>query len=612
MRLDLGRGAEKLRRGWIVLLAGSALGSCAPTLLAVEQPAQVTSLDQQWSPAQRSWFHHASQGTATFGIPYEWFIALPAPDLDSGGRLSDSAYLTRFGFIPSPPSQPDNPDGLPIGFARGASQVDPRTGASVVNPASGKVLTEFGLTCAACHTGQVVYRGTAMTIDGGAAMLDLGKLRTAVGLAILQTAYLPDRFARFATVVLGPNAPEATKTELRKQFADAVSGVEEQAALDLNLAGQSVTEGAGRLDALNRIGNEVFAMDMRDSQGRPNRANYAPTDAPVHFPHIWDSVWFSWAQYSSSIQRPMVRNAGEAMGVRALVNLSQQGQSLYTSSVDFAALHRIETALSGVYPPGATPQTEQRFTGLVAPRWPAGLPAIDQAKASRGNGLYAQLCAGCHLPAPNTAAFWDAKYWQPALPPPVSARYLDLPLIPISEIGTDPAEATGLANRKVTSFGFLGIQSQEYGRALGDVVAAVAQRWYDGQTPPLSPAEQDAFNGSRPNGIRAPLSYRTRPLDGIWATPPYLHNGSVPNLYALLSPASERPVTFWLGSRNYDPVQVGYETGAIDGGFLLDTRKPGNSNKGHEFDDKPAGNGVIGRRLSPAERLDLIEYLKTL
>jgi hypothetical protein len=365
MRLDLGRGAEKLRRGWIVLLAGSALGSCALTLPAVEQPAQVTSLDQQWSPAQRSWFHHASQGTATFGIPYEWFIALPAPDLDSGGRLSDSAYLTRFGFIPSPPSQPDNPDGLPIGFARGASQVDPRTGASVVNPASGKVLTEFGLTCAACHTGQVVYRGTAMTIDGGAAMLDLGKLRTAVGLAILQTAYLPDRFARFATVVLGPNAPEATKTELRKQFADAVSGVEEQAALDLNLAGQSVTEGAGRLDALNRIGNEVFAMDMRDSQGRPNRANYAPTDAPVHFPHIWDSVWFSWAQYSSSIQRPMVRNAGEAMGVRALVNLSQQGQSLYTSSVDFAALHRIESALSGMYPPGATPQTGQRFTGLV-------------------------------------------------------------------------------------------------------------------------------------------------------------------------------------------------------------------------------------------------------
>jgi hypothetical protein len=71
-------------------------------------------------------------------------------------------------------------------------------------------------------------------------------------------------------------------------------------------------------------------------------------------------------------------------------------------------------------------------------------------------------------------------------------------------------------------------------------------------------------------------------------------------------------VTFWLGSRNYDPVQVGYETGAIDGGFLLDTRKPGNSNKGHEFDDTPAGTGVIGRRLSPAERLDLIEYLKTL
>ena len=112
-------------------------------------------------------------------------------------------------------------------------------------------------------------------------------------------------------------------------------------------------------------------------------------------------------------------------------------------------------------------------------------------------------------------------------------------------------------------------------------------------------------------------SARRWPIEpGRWTAsgrpPPYLHNAAVPTLYDLLSPAAERPVTFWLGSREYDPVHVGYGTGQVDGAFLLDTRKAGNSNRGHEFDDRPAGNGVIGRRLTPGERFDLVEYLKTL
>ena len=59
----------------------------------------------------------------------------------------------------------------------------------------------IGLTCAACHTGQIVYGDASITIDGGSAMLNLGKLRTAVGLAIIQTAVSPGRFNRFAARV---------------------------------------------------------------------------------------------------------------------------------------------------------------------------------------------------------------------------------------------------------------------------------------------------------------------------------------------------------------------------------------------------------------------------
>jgi hypothetical protein len=599
---------------WILLGAAVVAACCAPTLQSPRARAgEQVSLDQQWTPEQRNWFHHASQGTATFGIPYEWFMALPAPEFGSTGWLSDPDYLTRFGFIPSKASLPDNPDGLPIGFARGAQQVDPRTGTKVLNPADGAVLTEFGLTCAACHTGQIVYGDASITIDGGSAMLNLGKLRTAVGRAIIQTAVSPGRFNRFAARVLGPNAPDRAKVQLREQFKAAVAGVNEQIFLDGIVKFRSVEEGAGRLDALNRIGNQVFALDMRDSKGLPNLANYAPTNAPVHFPHIWGAPWFSWAQYNSSIQQPMVRNAGEAMGVAARVNLSDQGKPLYDSAVNFAALHRIESDLSGPYAEGHTPLTDKRFTGLAAPKWPDLLPKIDQNLAARGGALYAQICAGCHLPAVNTQAFWDAKFWKGADHSPSAHVFLDLPLISIAEVGTDPAQAAGLAARKVSSFPFLGIGTQDFGRALGDVVAKVAQRWYDGQNPPLTPAMQDAWNGYRPNGIRAPLSYRTRPLDGIWATPPYLHNASVPNLYALLSPVSERPRKFWLGSRVYDPVKVGYNsTDPVQGGFLLDTSRAGNSNEGHEFKDGPTGQGVVGRFLAPDERRALIEYLKTL
>ncbi|HMF40807.1 MAG TPA: hypothetical protein VKQ32_08930 [Polyangia bacterium] len=79
---------------------------------------------------------------------------------------------------------------------------------------------------------------------------------------------------------------------------------------------------------------------------------------------------------------------------------------------------------------------------------------------------------------------------------------------------------------------------------------------------------------------------RTAPLEALPASAPYLHNGSVPTLRALLDPAARRPVTFPLGNA----------------GFVLDTRLAGNGNQGHEF----------GTALSPAEKQDLINFLETL
>jgi hypothetical protein len=96
------------------------------------------------------------------------------------------------------------------------------------------------------------------------------------------------------------------------------------------------------------------------------------------------------------------------------------------------------------------------------------------------------------------------------------------------------------------------------------------------------------------------MGYKARPLNGIWATAPYLHNGSVPNLVELLKPAAERAPTFHVGSREYDPVNVGFKDDPAQP--LFDTSVPGNSNKGHSF----------AAPLSNEERRDLLEYLKSL
>lgn len=97
---------------------------------------------------------------------------------------------------------------------------------------------------------------------------------------------------------------------------------------------------------------------------------------------------------------------------------------------------------------------------------------------------------------------------------------------------------------------------------------------------------------------RVPDGYANSPLDGIWARAPYLHNGSVPTLEDLLSPADDRPRAFGRGCRTFDLVKVGYR---CDGPFRFEVSEPGNGNGGH----------LYGTRLSPADRRALIEYLKT-
>jgi len=133
----------------------------------------------------------------------------------------------------------------------------------------------------------------------------------------------------------------------------------------------------------------------------------------------------------------------------------------------------------------------------------------------------------------------------------------------------------------------------------------------------LTREQSDDLHGYRSYGSepaeKPPVlgGYKASPLDGVWATAPFLHNGSVPNLYELLRPAKERPGTFNLG-RGFDPVKVGADASGQTGTAVFNAALPGNSNAGHSFEDGPRVNGVIGPLLAEDERWALIEYLKSI
>ena len=97
--------------------------------------------------------------------------------------------------------------------------------------------------------------------------------------------------------------------------------------------------------------------------------------------------------------------------------------------------------------------------------------------------------------------------------------------------------------------------------------------------------------------------YAARPLYGIWAAAPYLHNGSVPTLYHMLLPPEHRPKTFALGAREYDPVRLGFvvATACTQEDCVVDTTRKGDGNGGHLF----------GTDLAESDRMALLEYLKT-
>ncbi len=445
----------------ISIVNSPKVGSIIEALTPPKLPPAVNA-EQVWKPQEQNWteagaeeYHFKDQGSRILKLPMRWFMALEKPTDSIWGvpfaiepLFSSNQYLLRFGFIKADKSK-HNPYGLPIGFAATPYQdIDGLT--------TGQY-TSVGFSCAACHTGQLVYEGKQHIIEGGPAMIDLGQLTKAIAAALGQTALaqklplLNGRFERFAKRVLGDQYSDGTKLKLAADMTSFITVSAERPG------GIEVTEGFSRLDALNRIGNQVFSVAMSRQQ------NYVEVDAPVNYPHIWTASWFDWVQYDGSIMQPLVRNVGEAMGLAGYINFDATSRR-FSTEIPLANLHWIEKQLAG-----AEPLPQKKFTGLAGPRWPESFPKIDEAKAEKGAKLYEKHCQRCHLPALThevaageapDSPFWD--YWSPiewyedGEIKQTRNAVLNVKIIDEKRIGTDPAQANVLIYRTVNTAGSTG------------------------------------------------------------------------------------------------------------------------------------------------------------
>ena len=255
--------------------------------------------------------------------------------------------------------------------------------------------------------------------------------------------------------------------------------------------------------------------------------------------------------------------------------LKRKRTMYYNGQIDAAAVRPL---MMFMLSPGASgsrfPREEKTFADIrqyllttEPPKYPF---PVDGALAARGRVVFEESCAKCH------GTYGGG--------PGSAARTYPNKVVPLAKIGTDPSLVRGLTPAIEDHF---------------------RRSWFTREKSPQG----------GPFPLRYNEGYQAPPLDGVWATAPYLHNGSVPTLHHLLK-SSERPKRFTrsyrTGVEDYDPGRVGWKVTELHGPppapspaearRVYDTSQPGRSNAGHTYGDD----------LADGERGALVEYLKTL
>lgn len=578
-------------------------------------------------------FHYADQGSGFFPM----VVVRALIDSETGKPYLKN--LERFGLVPG-----DGPNGFPVGIVTNKVPLDPE---------GKKTLEMFGFTCAACHTSDIRYKDKIVRIEGGSGLFYVDALGDAIAASLEKTLKDKKATLEFLKRLLG-GMSEAERllfqgledvveladeselgqeliAHLQERFHDVLKRGEEVKRLEkshlgsvaaklkklakpnsklagfeeklhalegtlenfkyrmrflkmrawLAKPGNRLPAGYGRADDFGTARVELFG-ELDESKGTAEERNMEKVNAPVSTPPLWNIEQYAWLHWNNNTNSVIQRSIGEAIGVGATYHAN--GPKIHETSVNIVNQMKIE----------------EQIHLISTPEWPEEmLGKIDEAKRKRGYELYQEHCAKCHDPSRR-----DDK------------GLLVFDLFTLQKTGTDPADAVNFSKNVFQPSGQVG-----FAKAIGGLLEELQEKAKSKMTPEEQTLMTELEQPRRPVQWRDPLSeeggkvYPGKPLDGIWATAPYLHNGSVPTLYHLLLPAKDRPTEFVVGSQDFLPDQVGFEWEPKSFPdmkdkhnpqkklFRLDTSIPGNLNTGHE-------GAEYGTKLNDEDRWALVEYLK--
>lgn len=505
-------------------------------------------------------FFHLPEGGAV--MPFTWYNSLEVIDSRTGDATGQvfSERMHLYGFLE------DSEHDLPVGFG-------------VVPLEFLGDLPGLSINCAACHVGQMDVTTadgtTSLRVIGGPNVADVRLFSQDVFASIQATISNPFRMTAL-------NSGQRMRTpRSRSRSTRPASG--DRLLIDLyrnsklliaeaqyfSAQGRfplSTPEGPGRLDSFATVRYLLFPNESRDF----------PFTAPTSVPHLWGIEHKQWLHWNSNTNSQQQRNIAQALGMGA-VHTRDGIANVILENID---------------------ELERTAHRITPPAWPEDvLGPLDPIGVELGWSLYMDRCATCH-----NAGVVDAQ-----------TGLTTYPMFSLVEIGTDPNHAVNFSRP---------VGRRSFPEALQSRMESI-ERWNYSRRDPRNPVpvvQQIEFAGGEgrlPAVWRDPLAsdddrpvYAALPLTGVWATAPYLHNGSVPTLRDVLRPASQRPMQFRVGYRGFDPINVGYvqtgDNGTIPADQLFDTTLDGNSNLGHEGPDF----GTAG--LSETQIDALLEYLKSL
>jgi len=576
-------------------------------------------LDDGLTASEREEFFHLTTGGELF--PLRWMQSLINPA--TGALFLENPG--RFGLIPAP----SNPEGLPIGLTV-ADSSDFRSREKMV-----------GINCAACHTGNLTYSGDRIVIVGSSSLFDAERFLRELYLAAGKTAETPDMLVNFmhrlrqseqgsdrsrqpdggdilshlvqnsaarsglteALRSLAANAADAEADERLQSFSPGATRTPEQirsgllhgfeedvrhtvetalkavAAVPADQANLGIRQLAEEFFMTARLlsGRIAFAGDLAElwkhhppsTPGGPGRmdkfevsrrllfsaTSEQRTSGPCSTPPLFGLQAVRWTGWDGQTTSTANRNLLTALSWGSISD-----PQTHHSTVPLKNLARIEE-LAGK---------------LKSPAWPVDVfGELDAGLVQTGESVFRKHCAQCHRPE-----MVDAKNV------PRGSVY------PLSEIGTDPMRLDSYL-RPLN------------GNSYSQILERASQAYLDAaiQAADLPAADSALISEASPNRWQDSSGYVARRLEGIWATSPYLHNGSVPTLKHLLLPATFRPSRFSTHRTEYDTNSVGLIYDVTQSHeFIFDTTQPGNSNSGHEY----------GVGLNQTSKKALLEYLKSL